>query len=405
MKNVLHISGVVSRILNLSTSLGKNTSAFLFGARGAGKTRLCGEYLSQVEASGTMVLRYDLLQNDTYQRLLKRPELFRSEVEARIQRDRVSVVFVDEVQKVPAILDEVHSLYERFPRQVRFLLSGSSARKLRRVGSNLLAGRAITLRLHPLVQSELRQSTAENMQIGSLPGIAIDNEKPHASLRSYVATYLKEEIQQEALVRRVDAFAKFLEIAGQYHGKIINASTIAEYAGVSSQTVAEYITILEDTLIAWRLPGWHASRTKQLRTSPKLILFDNGVATALRGELGIESIESSSRYGKMFEARVIQECFRINDYETCDLKFSYWRTNNDIEVDLIVSRGAGRPLAAIEIKSSTAPEEKHVSALKRFAQDYPSVPQFCVCQTPRCYKIGRVTVIPFDDLGELVRGL
>jgi hypothetical protein len=156
-------------------------------------------------------------------------------------------------------------------------------------------------------------------------------------------------------VRKVDAFAKFLEVAGQYHGEIINSSTIAAYAGVSSQTVSEYIDILEDTLLAWRLPGWHASRTKQLRTSPKLILFDNGVASALRGELGIDTVESSSRYGKMFEARVIQECFRINDYETLDLKFSHWRTNSHAEVDLIVSRGAGRPLAAIEIKSSTAP--------------------------------------------------
>jgi len=351
------------------------------------------------------VLRYDLLQNDTYQRFLKRPGLFRGEVETYLQRDGAGIVFVDEVQKVPAILDEVHSLYERFPRRVRFLLSGSSARKLRRVGSNLLAGRAITLRLHPLLQSEFPQSTSENAQIGSLPGIVIDNQRPHDSLRSYVATYLKEEVQQEALVRRVDAFAKFLEVAGQYHGEIINASTIAAYAGVSSQTVAEYIRILEDTLIAWRLPGWHASRTKQLRISPKLILFDNGVATALRGELGIESIESSSRYGKMFEARVIQECFRISDYETRDLKFSYWRTNNDIEVDLVVSRGAGRPLAAIEIKSSTAPEEKHLNALKRFAQDYPSVPQFCVCQTPRRYKIGAVDVIPFDELGEVLLSL
>jgi predicted AAA+ superfamily ATPase len=312
---------------------------------------------------------------------------------------------VDEVQKVPAILDEVHSLYERFRGKVRFLLSGSSARKLRRVGSNLLAGRAITLRLHPLLQSEFPQASAENAQLGSLPGIVVDNEKPHDSLRSYVATYLKEEIQQEALVRKVDAFAKFLEVAGQYHGEIINASTIATYAGVSSQTVAEYISILEDTLIAWRLPGWHTSRTKQLRTSPKLILFDNGVATALRGELGIESVESSSRYGKMFEARVMQECFRINDYETRDLKFSYWRTNNDLEVDLIISRGAGRPLAALEIKSSTAPEEKHLSSLKRFAQDYPKVPQYCICQSPRRYKLGAVEVIPFLELGDILRCL
>lgn len=396
---------MINRALNLSKSLGSKSSAFLFGARGVGKTRLCSEYLCRLEESGEGVLRYDLLQNDTYQRLLKRPELFRNEVERHIRGNKSAVIFVDEVQKVPAILDEVHSLYERFRGQVRFLLSGSSARKLRRVGSNLLAGRALTLRLHPLLHAECPQPTAENAQLGSLPGIIVDNEKPHDSLRSYVATYLKEEIQQEALVRKVDAFAKFLEVAGQYHGEIINASTIAAYAGVSSQTVAEYITILEDTLIAWRLPGWHTSRTKQLRTSPKLILFDNGVATALRGELGIESVESSSRYGKMFEARVIQECCRINDYETRDLKFSYWRTNNDVEVDLVISRGAGRPLAAIEIKSSTAPEEKHLSSLKRFAQDYPSVPQYCICRSPRRYRLGAVEVVPFFELGEILRGL
>jgi predicted AAA+ superfamily ATPase len=395
---------MVNRALNLSKSLGLRTSAFLFGARGVGKTRLCGEYLAELEASGQYVLRYDLLQSDTYQRFLKRPELFRSEVEDGIRRATSVVVFVDEVQRVPALLDEVHSLYERFPGRLRFLLSGSSARKLRRLGSNLLAGRAITLRLHPLMQSEFPQSTADNSKLGSLPGIVIGNERPLDSLRSYVATYLKEEIQQEALVRKVEAFARFLEVAGQYHGEIINASNIAKYAGVSSQTVAEYIDILEDTLIAWRLPGWHASRTKQLSRSPKLILFDNGVATALRGELGIESVESSSRYGKMFEARVIQECFRINDYETRDLKFSYWRTSNDLEVDLVVSRGAGLPIAAIEIKSSTAPEDRQMSGLKRFAQDYPLVPQFCVCQTPRRYRLGAIEVIPFSELGELVRG-
>jgi len=185
---------MVLRAVNLSESLGKKTSAFLFGARGVGKTRLCLEYLNSLESRGEKVLCYDLLQNDTY---------------------------------------------ERFPGKVRFLLSGSSARKLRRLGSNLLAGRAITLRLHPLLDSEFPQRTADNAQLGSLPGIVIDNERPQDSLRSYVATYLKEEIQQEALVRKVDAFAKFLEVAGQYHGEIINASTIAAYSGVSSQTVAE----------------------------------------------------------------------------------------------------------------------------------------------------------------------
>jgi predicted AAA+ superfamily ATPase len=238
-----------------------------------------------------------------------------------------------------------------------------------------------------------------------LPGIIISNERPHDSLRSYVATYLKEEIQQEALVRKVGAFSKFLEIAGQYHGEIINSSKIAEYAGTTPQTVTEYFSILEDTLLAWRLPGWSASQVKQLRTSPKLFLFDNGVATALRGELGIEMLESSSRSGKMFEARVIQECFRINDYDQRDLKFSYWRTNNGIEVDLIISRGAGRPLAAVEIKSTTSPEMKEMKGLSRFALDYPDVPHYCVCQAPRRYEIGRVEVIPFEELRALLEAV
>lgn len=195
------------------------------------------------------------------------------------------MVFVDEIQKVPALLDEIHSLYQTYRKTVRFLLSGSSARKLKRVGANLLAGRALTLRLHPLIEDEFSQTTAQNSRLGSLPGIVIDNEAPEQALRSYVSTYLKEEIQQEALVRKVEAFARFLEVAGQYHGEIINASNISKYAGVSSQTIADYLSILEDTLIAFRLPGWHASATKQLRVTPKLYLFDNGVATALRSEI------------------------------------------------------------------------------------------------------------------------
>lgn len=394
---------MVKRLLNISKELGKSSTAFLLGARGVGKTRLCEEYLAQLIADGHEVMKYDLLHNETYQKFLKRPHLFRLEVTERAKNGKALMVFVDEIQKVPALLDEVHSLYETYRKSVRFLLSGSSARKLKRVGANLLAGRALTLRLHPLLDQEAPQTASQNAQLGSLPGVIIDNDEAAQTLRSYVSTYLKEEIQQEALVRKVEAFARFLEVAGQYHGEIINASNIADYAGVSSQTIADYISILEDTLIAWRLPGWHASRTKQLRVTPKLYLFDNGVATALRGELGIEVIESSSRFGKMFEARVVQEMFRLNDYEKLDLKFSYWRTNTDVEVDVIVSRGAGQPLAAIEIKSSSSPSETSLSGLKRFAQDYPRVPKYCVCQADRAYQMGDISIVPFKDLLELLK--
>lgn len=394
---------MVERSFNIAKELGKSSTAFLFGARGVGKTQLCEGYLDRLIAGGHEVMKYDLLHNETYQKFLKYPHIFRAEVIERAKSGMPLMVFVDEIQKVPALLDEIHSLYQTYRKTVRFLLSGSSARKLKRIGANLLAGRALTLRLHPLIEDEFSQTTAQNSRLGSLPGIVIDNEAPEQALRSYLSTYLKEEIQQEALVRKVEAFARFLEVAGQYHGEIINASNISKYAGVSSQTIADYLSILEDTLIAFRLPGWHASPTKQLRVTPKLYLFDNGVATALRGELGIEVIESSSRFGKMFEARVIQEMFRVNDYENLDLKFSYWRTNADVEVDVIISRGAGRPLAAIEIKSTRNPDDSALSGLKRFAQDYPNVPQYCVCQAERAYQIGGVKIVPFKNLPALLK--
>lgn len=396
---------MVARTFNLSKELGKNSSGLLFGARGVGKTRLCKEFLVSAALDKYKKLTYDLLHNETYERLLKHPHLFRLEVENELARNNQVFVFVDEIQKVPPILDEVHSLYETYRGRVRFLLTGSSARKLKRSGANLLAGRALSLRLHPLTQEEHTPSVDEIVRLGSLPGVVIGNEAPEQTLRSYVSTYLKEEVQQEALVRKIDSFARFLEVSAQYHAEVINATNIAEHAGVSSQTVAEYISILEDTLLAWRLPGWSASTSKQLRKTPKLYLFDNGVASALRGEVGIEVIESSSRFGKMFEAYVIQEFFRMNDYYHLDFKFSYWRTNNDIEVDLIISRGAGRPLAAIEIKSTTAPELKHLSSLKRFSEDYPKVPLFCICRTPKPFVLDKISIIPFNQIHALIDSL
>ena len=206
-------------------------------------------------------------------------------------------------------------------------------------------------------------------------------------------------------MRKIDAFARFLEVAAQYHAEVINASTISKHSGVSSKTVAEYISILEDTLLAWKLPGWHASTTKQLRTSPKLYLFDNGVASALRGEVAIETVVSSSRFGKMFEAFIVQELFRTNEYKQLDFKFSYWRTNNDIEVDVIVSRGLGQPLAAIEIKSGEMIDNKDLYGLKRFSEDYPNAKLYCLCRTPSSYELDGVQVVPYQNLSKILQSI
>ena len=376
---------MVKRTLNLSKILGNKSSALLFGARGVGKTALSLSFIQELREAQHSVLIYDLLHSDTYERYLKEPHLLRLEVAAAIKPNQMLLVLIDEVQKVPALLDEVHSLIETHKAKVRFLLSGSSARKLKRSGANLLAGRALNLHLHPLSSEELDIDLLRSLRLGSLPGIILDNDAPEMSLRSYVSTYLKEEIQQEAHVRRIDAFARFLEVAAQFHGEQINASTIAKSAGVSSQTIGEYFTILEDTLLGWRLQGWSASTYKQLRTTPKFYFFDNGVANALRGELGINLTERSGRFGKLFEAWVLQEMIRYNSYHNLDLKFSYWRTNSGIEIDVIVSRGAGHPIAAIEIKSTTSPEAKELVGLNRFHQDYPSAKRLCFCRTPRTF--------------------
>ena len=377
--------------------MGKKSSAFLFGARGVGKTRLAEEYLASLEVEGIRTHRYDLLKSEVYERYLKQPHLLRLELErALVSNDQIFAV-IDEVQRVPALLDEVHSLIESHKGKIRFLLSGSSARKLKRHGANLLAGRALTLHLFPLTFAEANIPFEDCLRLGSLPGIILDNESPEMSLRSYVSTYLKEEIQQEAHVRRIDAFARFLEIAAQYHCEQINASEIARSAGVTSNTIGQYFDILEDTLLGWRLPGWSASTHKQLRTTPKFYFFDNGVANTLRGELNIQLKESSGRYGKLFEAWVVQELIRCNSYGSLDLKFSYWRTNSGAEVDLIVSRGAGKPLLAIEIKSSTAPEAHKMNGLHRFREDYPTTKLVCLCRTPRVFQRDGIDFLPWAD--------
>lgn len=387
---------MIKRELNLSEQLGLNSSAFIFGARGTGKTTLVREFLTSFPKAGWSSIEFDLLKTDVYERYLKHPHLFRLEVEEIIKTKGKILVFVDEVQRAPKILDEVHSLLESHKGNVRFLLSGSSARKLLRTGANLLAGRALTLKLFPLTSREYQASMNKTLLHGTIPGIVVENDTPEQSLRSYVSTYLREEIQMEAQLRRVDAFARFLEVAAQFHGEILNAVDIARSAGVSSQTVSSYIQILEDTLLGFRIPGWSTSAHKQLRTTPKFFFFDNGVANVLRGEIRIELSPVTSRFGKLFEAWIIQEAVRLNEYQNLDLKFSYWQTNSGAEVDLVVSRGAGQPLVGIEIKSTETPQSKDYSGLISFGEAHPQAKKWCFCRTPHAFSQSGVEFLPWQ---------
>lgn len=391
---------MVTREINLSKILGKNSSVLMLGPRGVGKTRLARTYVREHPSA----ISIDLLRSDNFNRYLKDPSLLRKEIDAQFRNQERLLVFIDEIQKIPLLLDEIHAAIEDYKGKIQFVLTGSSARKLKRGGANLLAGRAIGVKLHPLTSREIEIDLLKVLRFGSLPGILIDNESPELTLKTYVETYLREEIMQEALVRRVDAFARFLDLAGQFHGEPTDASALAKSAGVSSNTIAEYFQILEDTLLGFRLPGFSASVKKQLRVTPRFYLFDNGVANAIRGEVAVEFTPRTSRWGKLFEAWIIQEAFRLNDYANLNLKFFYWRTNTDQEVDLVVSRGLSQPLAAIEIKSQEAPEAKDYRGLEKFASEFPDTPLYCFCTTPRAYQDGRIKILPWQEgLGLLQR--
>ncbi|MYH02308.1 MAG: ATP-binding protein, partial [Nitrospira sp. SB0675_bin_23] len=385
------------RKLKLPGLLKQGKSAFLFGPRGVGKTVLAQDYLSRSVQHAESI---DLLSLDVYRRYVAEPGLFRLEIEQRLRdvpAKETLTVLIDEVQKFPGLLDEVHYLIERHKDQVQFLLTGSSARKLKRSGANLLAGRAWTLRLHPLSSQEFEPDLRKALTIGTLPGIYQEtSSSAKRSLKAYVETYLREEVMQESLVRKVDHFIRLLDVAGQVNGEPVNFTAVARDAGVSVRTVQEYFDILVDTLLAFRIDGWSYSVRKQLRQSPKYYFFDCGVLNAVRGELQTELKSSSYRYGKLFETFIVNELIRSNDYNESGYRFHYWRTNTGMEVDLVLTRGPNDSPRAVEIKSQASPKKSDLKGLMAFASENHTANLFCLCQTPRKYTLGSIQVLPWQ---------
>lgn len=392
---------MLTRSLNLPKLLKKNRSAFLFGPRGVGKTALSIEFLSTLKKTHII----DLLHFETYSRYQLHPELFRKEVISLIAKSSPSTVLtvlVDEVQKLPALLDEVHSLIESYKGRVRFLLTGSSARKLHRGGANLLAGRAITLKLHPLTSLELSLDLHKALLIGTLPAMYLSEDDPTPLLLAYVETYLKEEILQEALVRKADRFLRFLDVAGQMNGEPVNYLKVGQAAAVSNKTAEEYFSILEDTLLVFRVNGWSYSVRKQLRQSPKFYFFDCGLLNAIRGELHLAVKSKTYRIGKLFENFIVTELIRLNDYFETQYRFFYWRTNTGAEVDLVITRGhSDRPIA-IEIKSDSVVALSDLRGLLSFQSENKNALLFCLCQTPHAYEVqdkskNTIRVLPWEE--------
>ena len=217
------------------------------------------------------------------------------------------------------------------------------------------------------------------------------------ALDAYVGTYLKEEVFAEALVRKTERFARFLEIAAQMNGEPMNFAKLGRQCGVTSKTAEEYFSILCDTLVAHRLDGWSSSPKKQLLHAPKFYLFDCGAQNALSGEVRSPPVPHTFRYGRLFETFLVQECIRLNDTKRLGLHFNYWRDKGGREVDLIVSRSYSKPLGAIEIKSHATPGHDEFTGLAAFHGDYPHVPRLCLCTTPHPYTTAGVSVLPWQE--------
>ena len=400
----------IDRILKLPLK----HSFFLFGPRQVGKTTLIKNSFGLDSC-----LIYDLLIPEELRRLKMNPGRFRDEI---IYRDsKYTHVFIDEVQKLPEILDEIHYLLENMKKPPAFILSGSSARKLKRSNANMLGGRAFSFSLFGLTHLELMPSSKfslyRSLEFGSLPaiyllsmggdenaevGVREQSQDAILALRSYVNTYIKEEIQMEALVRNLDAFTEFLKLAADENTNVLNYSNIASDIGVSSATVKEYYQILEDTLLGFYLRPYSSRLRKKLSKHPKFYFFDTGVARALQQKLSLELTPKTKEFGKAFEHFVIKEFIYTANYLNPDYKFSYYRTENNAEVDLIIEAPTGK-VFAVEVKASDTPKNSELKGLKSFKTLVPKASLICASLAEKRYKLDEdIWVYPWAEVFELV---
>lgn len=379
-------------MIQRSSKLSKTNSFFLFGPRGCGKTT----WLKHIfHASETLYL--DLLDLDLYDQLILEPGRFQKIIQQSEHRQKR--VVIDEVQRLPKLLDVVHSEIQKTKRQ--FVMTGSSARRLKQSGVNLLAGRAWVYNLYPFSTFELQNSfdLRKCLQWGSLPeayqGIDSDlgGDSAKEYLNAYVGTYLEKEIQQEQWVKNLEPFRKFLAIAAQMNGRIVNKSKVAGEIGVKDTTIANYFEILEDTLIGFMLPAFHQSVRKAQRASPKFYFIDPGMKRALDRTLTVELLPQTFAWGDAFEHWVILEFKKNISYSRLDWDLSFFRTKDDVEIDLIVDR-PGMKRLLIEIKSKERVVESDAKALETLGTDIDNkAEKWLLSCDPIEQKIGKTRAI------------
>lgn len=357
----------------------QDDSVFLWGARQVGKSTLVRTLYPDAKF-------YDLLMSDEYGRLMRRPQLLREELQ---HLDSKTLVIIDEIQKIPQLLDEVHWLIVN--RGIRFILCGSSARKLKRVGTNLLGGRALSVNLYPFVSAEIPDfDLIRAINHGMIPRHYLA-ANPKKRLQAYIGTYLKEEIQDEAVVRQLASFNRFLDIAAQCDGEMVNYTNVAQDCGVSAVTVKEYFNILEQTLIGYMVPAFTLSKKRRALTTSRFYYFDVGVVNHLLGRSNLRP--GSADFGHAFEHLMIQEIIARLSYSESDARLSYWRTASGYEVDAII--GDGR--VAIEFKSCDEVQSKHTKGLRAFCEDFPEARLVIVSLDRHPRVLNGIEVIPAMD--------
>jgi len=360
------------------------SSFFLFGPRGTGKSTWVRSRLPQATV-------YDLLNTSESLRLSRDPSVLFREVQSL---PAGAWVVVDEIQKVPALLDEIHRLIETC--HLNFVLSGSSARKLRRGGTNLLAGRAVVTNLYPLVSAEMsfEHPVGNALVHGAMP-LAVTGSDPVAYLRAFADTYLQEEVRSEALTRSIGAFSRFLEIAARQNGQVTNVSGIARDAAVSRQTVQTYFDILVDTLIGYWVTPWKLKRSTKQVSHPKFYFFDCGVVRALSGRLPYPP--SPEEQGALLETLVFHEVRACAAYLRLHYPLHFWRSYDRVEVDLLCETAGG--FVAVEIKASTRWDRRYNRGLQRIREELGPGRVTCygVYQGDRPLTLDGVHVLPVGD--------
>ena len=366
----------------LALDLPAGQSAFLWGPRKVGKSTLLAERFPDSA-------RFDLLDTRTQVQFIREPWVFSEQVLALGERQRQRPVLVDEVQKAPAILDEIHRLIET--EGLAFVLCGSSARKLKRGGGNLLGGRAWRFHLHPLTWRELPDfDLLRALTCGLVPS-HYDSAQHRWALDGYVNDYLKEEVFDEGLTRNAAAFSRFFDALGFSHGEILNFSSLARDCGVDSKTVREYFQILQDTLLGCLVEPFSRRRSRAIITrAPKFYLFDVGVAGHLTGRR-IER-QRGADFGRALEHFILMELLAYRSYREADFPLRYWRTKSGLEVDFVLG-SAGQ--VAVEVKGGRVRRED-LKGIRAYAEEHKPAVAVVVCSEPPARRVGPVDVLPWE---------